>query len=489
MITKLGLSAFTAVVVLASLSHVGANAQGAARSLELRLVNLSRGYLRPLRKTAERIRGLAEFESVEMLDSRAGVTRFRVKTSLADEAITKALGLKLLDSRSDRLLLAPISEDKAHLAEARLNILAICDAIRDKQAGTRRNGWEEPKQLFSDGLALDAKLKVLGLQASSLEGKFYKLKDYHIDEQGWDGFSVWAGAKYEAIYLGRSYDYNSEDTPEPDPKSNFVGAKLAVQAWNTGFWWVDIHGARFNSADLERSGTLGSNDGKLAVQACAERMTTLLQAAARYRFEGDTSKKNMEELLKGNFNNWQLKQALKLEDSYWDASPYYTEGNLKLSWFKHDQTGHLHARLRAHHTQHPMHLDGDLDCIAARDSDFDWAKVQIHWTVGAESDAGVFERRRVEAAAGIQAIVAALLAMPDAAAGLAQPGCFTGAALLELAKLDAQSLKGQHYSASDYQISAQLMGDVEVRGGSTISGCDSWTLLNLASKSTIRSYK
>ena len=185
-----------------------------------------------------------------MLDSRAGVTRFRVKTSLADEAITKALGLKLLDSRSDKLLLAPVSEDKAHLAEARLNILAICDAIRDKQAGTRRNGWEEPKQLFSDGLALDAKLKVLGLQASSLEGKFYKLKDYHIDEQGWDGFSVWAGAKYEAIYLGRSYDYNSEDTPEPDPKSNFVGAKLAVQAWNTGFWWVDIHGARFNSADL-----------------------------------------------------------------------------------------------------------------------------------------------------------------------------------------------------------------------------------------------
>lgn len=487
MIRKVLLAAFS----LGLLFWAGSpgQAQAAERAIELRLVGLSQGYTRPLRATSERLGKVRGLKDVRAVSHRAGITRFTARTVLPDEEIARALGLKLLDAREGALLLAPAAASEAWRAEARLAILAIVEAIRERQQRQRRNMWDELPNLFPSEATTEQALKVLGLDPRMLDGRFFKIRDYHIEEEaGWNGtYKVWAGERYAPVPVGNLYDFDfsSNQGEEPDPKARFVGAKMNLNSWSGGFWWVDIHGSALNGMEYERDAT-DPGSGKLAVQVGAERLATLLEAAARYRFKENVQKKSKDELHKGSFGNWQLKSELGLGDDYWDCMPFYNDNAFSLSWFKHEQTGHLHARVKALYPSHALHLDGDLDVDAAKAADFNFAKVPVRWTVGAESDVNVFEQRRTELSAGLKVLRDALFALQDPPPA---SNALSGKALCAALSLAEDKLKGTHFSAADYLLLPQMLGDWEIRAGSSATGGASWTLVSFSSKTDIRSYR
>lgn len=464
-------------------------AQEAERAVELRLVGLSQGYTRPLRTTSERLGKVPGLREVKAISHRAGITRFTARTALSNDAIATALGLKLLDARDGALLLAPAAAGEAWRAEARLVILTIMEAIRERQHRQRRNMWDELPNLFPSESSTEQALKVLGFEPRMLEGRFFKLKDYHIEEEaGWNGtYKVWAGERYAPVPVGNLYDFDFSNAQgeEPDAKARFVGARMNLSSWGGGFWWVDFHGSALNGVEFERDATVAGS-GTLAVQAGAERIVTVLQAAARYRFKEGVDKKTKDELLRGSLANWQLKSELGLGEDYWDCLPYYNDNAFSLSWFKHEQTGHLHARVKAFYPSHALHLDGDLDVDAAKASDFNVEKVPVRWTVGAEKDANVFEQRRVELAAGLKVLRDALFALP---APPPAASALSGQALCAALSLAEDKLKGAHFSAADYLLLPQMLGDWEIRAGSSATGGSSWTLVSFTSKTDIRSYR
>jgi hypothetical protein len=491
MIRKSLVAAFSVALIFLAVMQ----AQDASRRVELRITDASRGYMRPLRTTTDRIAAIAGLESVTAIGARAGVMRFALKTTLSDEQIATALALEIVDAKDGKLLLAPPQSATASRAEARLAILAIADGLRkmgdagpSERYGNGPGGDERP----GIGGNMEQNLKALGLDSKLLEGKFYKTKDYHIDGNG-GGFLIYAGAKWEGVAVGVNSEYgdysggDASETVEPDPKSNFVGARLSISSWNSGFWWADVQGLSLNESSITRDSPSYRDKSKLEVQHGGERVVAVLQGAAKYRFEGDNAKKAIESLLKGNLGqNRKIQNALKLEEDNWE--PFYGQQTLTLSWFK-DDAGHTRARVRAYHSRHPLHLDGDIDCDAANAAAFDFNKLEIHWNVGPEADAGVFERRRTEIAAGQTKIRDALFALDAAGLAEVRKAPLGGEALAAALKLKVEDLKGEFFSAADYNLRPQIFGDIEVAAGSPVVGCESWTLLNLAEKTTIRSYK
>ncbi len=490
MIRKSLFAAFSVALIFLAVMQ----AQDASRRIELRITDASRGYMRPLRATSERIARIQGLEEVTALGARAGIMRFALKTTLTDEQIAAALSLEIVDAKKGSLLLAPPQSAQAARAEARLAILAIADGLRklSESPSPEYYGNSPEEARPARGGNTDQIMTALGLDMKLLDGKFYKAKDYHIENRG-DGYQIFAGAKWEGLPVGSRNDYgdyddnNAGDSVEPDPKSNFVGAKLSLGDWNSGFWWTDLHGLAFNEPAVERDVLNERDKTKLEIQNGGERMVKVLQAATRYRFEGENGKKAIDALLKGNLGtNRKLVGALKLEEDYWQR--YFGLQAMTLSWFK-DDAGHVRVRVRAYHSRHPLHLDGDLDCDAAAAADFDFNKMEIHWTVGPESDVGVFERRRAEIAAGQAKIRDALFALDATGLAEVRKAPLNGEALLAALKLKPEDLKGESFGAGDYTLRPQILGDIEVSAGTPVVGCESWTLLNLSDKTTIRSYK
>lgn len=489
MIRKSLVAAFSVALIFFAVMK----AQDASRRLELRITDAGRGYMRPLRATSERIAKLEGFEEVTAIGVRAGIMRFSLKTALTDEQVASALGLEIVDAKMGSLLLAPAGSPQASRAEARLAILEIADGLRKQGGAAPRDYYDNSGEARPDfGGSLEQRMKALGLDMKLLDGKFYKAKDYHIENRS-GAWQIFAGAKWEGLPVGGRNDYpdydgeDSSEAVEPDPKSNFVGAKLSTNDWNGGFWWTDINGLALNETSIERNAPSDSDRSKLEVQNGGERMVNVLHAAAKLRYEGDNAKKSLDVLPKGNLGtNRKLLNALKIEDNYWGR--WFGMHSMTLSWFK-DDAGHTHARVRAYHSRHPLHLDGDLDCDAAKDSDFDFNKTEIHWTVGPEADAGVFERRRVEIAAGLSRIRDALFALNAEGLAAVRKEPLNGESLLAALKLKPEDLKGEWFGAADYNARPQMLGDIEISAGTPVSGCESWNLLNLAQKTTIRSFK
>lgn len=497
MIRKSLLVAFSALVI----AWVVIQAQDTSRRLELRITDANRGYMRPLRTTGERIKAVAGLEQSTTIGAKAGIMRFALKTALTDEQIAAALSLEIVDAKKGSLLLAPRNSAQAFRAEARLAIIEIADALRKRGNASPGNyayagneyGGEERTDLSG---TIEQKMRTLGLEPKMLDGKFYKIKDYHIDARG-GAYHIYAGAKWEGLSAGRDYEYpdysggDDREASEPDLASNFVGAKLQVNDWNSGLWWTDLHGLALNESQISRDIPDARDGSKLQVQRGGERIVGFLQKAAKLRFDGENANKALDALPKGNINsNRKIAQAFRKDDEeeeyYWE--PYYGNQTMSLSWFK-DDAGHSHARIKAYHSRHTLHLDGDIDCDAAKAVDFDFNKVEIHWTVAPETELGIFERRRAEIARGLDAIRDALFKLEDAASAEARKAPLNGDALLAALKLKAEDLKGEFFGAADYWLRPQILGDVELAAGTALAGCESWTLLNMSDKSVVRSYK
>lgn len=494
MIRKSLVVAFTALLI----AFVVIQAQDDTRRLELRVVSASRGYMRPLRTTAERVKALPGLEETVAIGARAGMMRFALKTKLTDAQIAEAMGMEIVDAKKGQLLLAPPGDPQAFRAEARQAILAIADALHEKRPGPEGNVAYSgndggPVERTSLTGSIEQRMKALGLDPKILDGKTYKAKDYHIEWRG-DFYQIFAGTKWEGLAVGRDNDYpdwsggDESEALEPDPKSMFVGAKLQVSDWNAGFWWADLHGLALNESTVGRDAAYGGDRGKLLVQRGGERLVDFLQKAAKFRFEGENAKKTVEQLPKGNIGtNRKIAQAFrKEEDEDYYYEQYYGNHTMTLTWFK-DEAGHTRARIKAYHTRHTLHLDGDLDCDAAKDADFDFNKVEVHWVVAPETEAGVFERRRAEVVKGFDRIREALFAMDALALAELRKSAVSGDAMLTALKLKAEDLKGEFFSAADYVVKPQMLGDFEIFAGSPLVGCESWTLLNLTDKTVIRS--
>ena len=498
MIRKSLLAAFSALVI----AWVVIQAQDTSRRLELRIADANRGYMRPLRTTAERIKAIAGLEQSAAIGANAGIMRFALKTTLTDEQIATALSLEIVDAKKGSLLLAPRNSAQAFRAEARLAILEIADALRKRgsaspgnyaYAGNEYDGGEERANLTG---TIEQRMKTLGLDPKLLDGRFFKAKDYHIDSRG-GAYLIYAGAKWEGLSVGRDYEYpdysegDDREASEPDLASNFVGARLQVSEWNSGLWWADLHGLTLNETQISRDIPDTRDSSKLQVQRGGERLVGFLQKAAKLRFDGENASKAHDALPKGNINsNRKIAQAFRKDDEeeeyYWE--PHYGNQTMSLSWFK-DDAGHIHARIRAYHTRHTLHLDGDIDCDAAKAVDFDFNKVEVHWTVAPETELGIFERRRAEIARGLDAIRDALFKLDEAASAAARKAPLNGEALLAALNLKVEDLKGEFFGAADYWLRPQILGDVELAAGTAMAGCESWTLLNVTDKSVVRSYK
>jgi hypothetical protein len=496
MVRKTLFVAFSALVI----AWVVIQAQDTSRRLELRIADANRGYMRPLRTTAERIKAVAGLEQSTAMGANAGIMRFSLKTTLTNEQIASALSLEIVDAKKGSLLLAPRNSAQAFRSEARLAILEIADALRKRGNASPGNyaysgneyGGEERTNLTG---TIEQKMKALGLDPKLLEGKFFKAKDYHIDSRG-GAYLIYAGAKWEGLSVGRDYEYpdysegDEREASEPDLASNFVGARLQVNEWNSGLWWADLHGLALNESQISRDIPDARDSSKLQVQRGGERIVGFLQKAAKFRFEGENAGKALDALPKGNINsNRKIAQAFRKdeeEEYYWE--PHYGNQTMSLSWFK-DDAGHSRARIRAYHSRHTLHLDGDIDCDAAKAVDFDFNKVEVHWTVAPETELGIFERRRAEIARGLDAIGAALFKLDDAASAEARKAPLNGDGLLAALNLKAEDLKGEFFGAADYWLRPQILGDVELAAGTALAGCESWTLLNMTDKSVVRSYK
>lgn len=502
MIQKTLLGAFTTFVIVCAVIY----AQDESRRLELRITDASRGYMRPLRTTAERIKAVPGLEQTTTLGAGSGIMRFSLKTTLTDEQIATALGLEIIDARKGALLLAPPQSPEAFKAEARLAILAITDALRKMSKNLQAepanyiysgNGpYEEPRAAGLSG-SIEQRMRTLGLDAKLLDGRFYKAKDYHIESRGGGQWQVWAGAKWQGLSVGRNDDYPdySEEVIEPpaNPDPRFVGAILRMDSWQSSFWWADASGLSLNGAQVNRDVEDPQDRTKLAVQTGGERLVKFLQMAAQMRFRDDFAQKTPEQLPKGNIGtSSKVQRALRgdddenKEDYYW--SPYFGNHTMTLSWAT-DAQGHTRARIRAYPPHHVLHLDGEIDCDAAKAVNFDFNQVEVKWTVAPETDAGIFERRRGELSRGFDRIRTALFAADVTALEQLRKGALSGDALVSALKLKAEDLKGESFSAADYRLAPQILGDLELSAGSARAGCESWLLLNMTEKSTARSYK
>jgi hypothetical protein len=123
------LAALFAALIVSS-AVCAQEAPPATRTLELHIHALSRGYMRPMRATTERIAAVEGLADTVALGFGGDVLRYRVTTPLGDDAIAAALGLQKMGLVGNKLLLAADPKSpRAMRAEARLVILEIARMI------------------------------------------------------------------------------------------------------------------------------------------------------------------------------------------------------------------------------------------------------------------------------------------------------------------------------------------------------------------------
>ncbi len=476
-------------------------AQQEAREVELRLVALSRGYMRPLRATVDRLQRVPGIEAVEALDCGGDAMRFRISTRLADEALAEALQLKLQSAGAGVVTLAAVDDARARRAEARSVLMQIALAVMAQPSPTWRR---DPKPLFEGAGNLKQKLERLGLKPALLQGNFYKPDDYHIDEnwRGSDGeYRIWAGEEWEGLFV-RSDDWyygdEGEDAPrkQAKPDSSFVGIRVYRSPWSSSLSWVDMEGLQLSGFGGSRDDTDAS--GELYIRQGAEWLHNILRGLCALRVrEPDRA---LDRLPQGR--GWVIISELGGEDEEdeialqrWDLDHFNIQ-DFQLAW--RDEDGRLIANLKVHHPAHPFYLEAEVDTTTVVDNCRKTMKKDemrnlkradpgdaLTWIVAAEESVEVFKRRRADAEANFQRIrealkkVAALHTLDELC------GSLDDAELC--GRLGIELTKDGEFAPADYRIRRQMLGDVEVSVGTPRTGGRYWVLANAASGEVIRS--
>jgi len=469
----------------------------AARVVELRIVALSRGYMRPMKNTADRIRQAEGIESCEALGYGGDAARYKVTTRLDDDGLARVLQLNILGRGKDFLTLSNSENQRARRAEARGVITQIALAITRQP----KPSWDSDSEpMFNSGDNVNERMRRLELDPELLKGTFYKPADYHIEEE-WDGsggtYKIWAGDRWEGVYVPSDDWWREGEMEEPDSQpqgdSRFVGIRIYRSPWSNSMSWVDTEGLLLDSTAGERSETDG--DGVLLVQHGADWLRDIMCAAVAFLVRDP--KLSIDRLPGGRgWNIFNLFDEENPKIDRWDLQ-HYDRNALTLKW--REEEGRKIANLRAHHPAHAFYLELEVDATAvledykqrAQDENLDLKTVTevepgdaLTWICGAEESVEVFRARELEAEASFKLIRDAL-----------QTASKTHPLADLCGRLDDEDLRARlgielkfdSYASSDYEIAAQMLGDVEVTVGSVRTGGRSWMLLNASSGIVIRS--
>ncbi|MCA8916345.1 MAG: hypothetical protein KDB90_13125 [Planctomycetes bacterium] len=488
-----------AVLALATLPLFVTNsgAQDAPeRQVEVRLLALSRGYLRPMSETAQRIQAVEGIQGVKMLGFSGDMARYELTTKLDDKALADALELKLVGSSDGVVTLAAEMSSRAKHAEARGILTQIARAVMAQPKPTWR-GNSEP--LFGPKDTLKQRLERLGLNMDLLKGTTYKPDQFHVEEQ-WQGsggtYKIWAGDQWEGIYVPSSdwyLDTSDEENPTkaPEAGSNFVGIRVYRSPYSNSMSWVDMEGLLLTGFEGQRDDTNAA--GELYVKLGADWITTILKAVAAKRIK--EPKLKMDRLPRGR--GWEILQAFNYDDSLQMDVRHYNMEDFELSW--RDNDSHLIATLRAHHPAHPFYLEAELDTTdvvdtykkladnkdpAADNVENPVLGAALTWVVAAEQSVEVFEKRRAEASATFEKVCEGIRKL--------EPGYDLDSLIGNLDSAERQkalglSLEAGNYAPGDYSIHRQLLGDLEISVGGVRTGGRQWVLINARTGEIIRS--
>jgi hypothetical protein len=470
-----------------------------ARTIELRLVALSRGYMQPMKLTADRIKEVPGINGAEMLGFGGDMARFKVSTTLDNDALAAALQLKLVGAAGDSVTLAADVSARAKHAEARGPLMDMALKIMAEPKPSWRGDGEA---LFKSDASLKDKMERLNLSYETLNGVTYKAKDYHIDES-WEGsggeYRIWAGDEWEGIFVPSNDWYydptesSGQPVKAPDPNSRFVGIRVYRSSWQNSLTWVDQEGLLLTGFEAERDDT--DREGELCVQRGAEWMQKIMSAIGGYRVRNP--KADMGDLPQGRgWNIFTLFNDDKEDNTdiqRWDV-PQYDLQAMRLGW--RDDDGRWIATLTAHHSFHPFYLEVELDTQTVLDAHAKLTNEQrkearrpelgdaLKWIVGAEADVSVFQRRRDEARDNSARILEALRKAMTTHGLDALCGKLDDAELLKRLGIE---LKAGEFEPGDYAIRRQMLGDVEISVGTARTGGRLWMLANAAEGRTIRS--
>jgi hypothetical protein len=481
-------------LLLLVLAAVTARAQDAAppeRTLEIHLHALSRGYMRPLVTTLERIAALPGISAVTTDGYAGDVLRLTVTTTLNDDGLAAAFQLRRVGGNARRVVLAPDDSERVMRAEARAVLLEIARAI----AQHPKPEWGRPTEpLFAQDSGLEAQLRVLGLNVAIARGVHYMPADYHLEEEH-ERFNVtyrlWAGSpNWSPEVLDDPWSYMGRRGSEPSPYSpRFVGLQITRSSWQDETRWVDRDGARMNTYPVTRAETM--RGGKLVVQDGAEWMTRILSRAVAVHVADP--RRALEDMPRGR--GWAIFNAIEANElQRWNADVGFHNNCLEMSWQVRDSDDHWICKLTAFHDGHPFFLHAEVDATAVasayagrkeataelREAELGTALV---WVVGAESGPEVFVRRRAEASAAMERLLKAL----KAKVGQGSVDAWLGALTPERAAGLDPGLKFELFAAGEYTITRQALGDVEIAVGSPKTGGRRWLLGNVATGKIIRS--
>lgn len=492
-------SLLCAVSLLAAVQAPAGAQDAAAREVTVLLAGVSRGYVRPLWRTALRVQGLPGIEKATALGAQADVITLRVTTTLNNTELAGVLQGTLTGADGDRIAVATNLDQRSRRAEARWAITRIIERINAQP----KPNWSgrDAEALFAKTETIEKKLAKLGLEPGLLEGMHYKAKDYHIDEN-WYGsggsYRVWAGDKWQGVpifdenyWWGGFEEEEAGDTFEVDPESKFVGAQLMRNYWYSGTQWADYEGAVLSSHLGERAKT--TFDGGLIVHIGRSWYHDIFGAMVALSVR--EPKRTRDEMPKGR--GWNIMAGLEERGFERWGEPGYNLQAFLLEW-PENEDDHLVARLRAHHPGHALYLDAEIDVTEAvaafkkekgaeKDPQTVDVKDRIKWHHAAEDSTEVFSQRRQEAITRIAEIQAAITKLAATTPLNELCGVLSDEAL---AKRLAVTFSAQDlYAPGQFVIRQQLFGDVEIACGEPKNGGTRWLLFNPKSGEVIRSYQ
>lgn len=474
--------------------------------IEINIANLSRGYAQPLRKTAQRMQALEGIEKVEMLGWVMGTASFNVTTSLNQEQLESALGLRFVCTTGTGMLFAPEVNASAKRAEARAAVAQISRAIAELYENAETKEDEDGNEIYLPVLQkyprLKDKLKVLNVSIDDLDGKFYAIDDYHIEESAgqWElGCRIWAGDDWHDFSGRRNYTLDEMD-------ERFVGMTVNCTPYSgISKLWVDKDAAPRNGGVITRADKYTDPYGgkefeggeeELVIKYAERMMNNYMAVAVSYWLHNP--KQTIREL--NGMSNWDY-------DNWWDENfeddsginiwrdwPRGLDGSsIRVKWLGKD--GALQLTGKIADEDHPLFLHAVVDVSAVRDTyiildELPEGKADIEsetkWLVAAEDESVFIERRAnaKELHASITKLVFEYMKKPEA-----EPfqGSLDDAALCQL-------IGYLHSAESSYEpehiaLRTQLFGDLEISIGTPRTGGRFWVLVNSKTGKIYRSHQ
>ncbi len=491
-----------ALSLLAMLPAVPQSQEPAAREVTVSFAALSRGYARPLRKTAHRLAQVPGISEATAIGASADYTQFRVMTTLEPKGLANALGGVLLFSEEGRVVIAPVDDARAKRAEARHGIDRIMRAILTKPRPSWRGGTSPG--LLADADEIDEKLKKLEVDYRLLNGGSYKHTDYHIEEMWggseatyrvWVGSPNWVGLSVETGYFYGWEEPSDENEEAEEIPATFAGGLLQRGYQGDNFFWADSEGALLSGALGERAKMVPKAEGgeMLMVQDGKIWLQSILGAVSAYRVRHPNE--TIKQMPRGR--GW---SALSKLDEYGNLHRWSDDGYnnqcLTLDWSTNDKKQFV-ARIRVFHEHHPLYLEANLnvDEVAQANKDIGGkdslttldVKDKINWVVDAEDSLEVFEKRRANAVRRMDNLRELMVKAAETHPLDQLCGNLGDEALRE--RIGIKFDEGEDLAPGAYTIRRQIMGDVEITVGSPRTGGMRWMLFNVKSGDVIRRYQ